>query len=67
MKELSNASDAAVGEAPVGMAAVEDYPPGSHITSLEMAGCSVTLRKLDDELTAFRDAPINTSGLRWGV
>ncbi len=40
---------------------------GSYITSLEMAGCSITLLKLDDELTKLWDAPVNTPGLRWGV
>ncbi|KPV52956.1 dihydroxyacetone kinase, partial [Kouleothrix aurantiaca] len=39
---------------------------GSYITSLEMAGCSFTLLKLDDELTALWDAPVNTPALRWG-
>jgi phosphoenolpyruvate---glycerone phosphotransferase subunit DhaK len=38
---------------------------GSYITSLEMAGCSITLLKLDDELTALWDAPVDTIGLRW--
>jgi dihydroxyacetone kinase-like protein len=32
-----------------------------------MAGCMVTLTKLDDELTRLWDAPVNTPGLRWGV
>jgi len=40
---------------------------GNYITSLEMAGCSVTLLKLDDELTELWDAPVNTPGLRWGI
>jgi dihydroxyacetone kinase-like protein len=40
---------------------------GPYITSLEMAGCSITLLKLDDELTRLWDAPVNTPGLRWGV
>jgi len=40
---------------------------GSYITSLEMAGCSVTLLKLDDELTQLWDAPVKTAGLRWGL
>jgi dihydroxyacetone kinase-like protein len=40
---------------------------GSYITSLEMAGCSVTLLRLDDELTELWDAPVKTPGLRWGV
>jgi len=40
---------------------------GSYITSLEMAGCSITLLKLDDELTRLWDAPVKTAGLRWGA
>ncbi len=37
---------------------------GNYITSLEMAGCSITLLKLDDELTRLWDAPADTPGLR---
>jgi dihydroxyacetone kinase-like protein len=37
---------------------------GSYITSLEMAGFSITLLKLDDELTRLWDAPVRTAGLR---
>jgi dihydroxyacetone kinase-like protein len=40
---------------------------GSYITSLDMAGCSISLLRLDDELIRFWDAPVNTPGLRWGV
>ena len=40
---------------------------GNYITSLDMAGCSVTVLKADDELLGLWDAPVNTSGLRWGV
>ncbi|SFK78820.1 dihydroxyacetone kinase subunit DhaK [Geodermatophilus ruber] len=40
---------------------------GSYITSLEMAGCSVTLLKADDELLRLWDAPVRTPALRWGV
>jgi dihydroxyacetone kinase-like protein len=40
---------------------------GSYITSLEMAGCSITLLKLDDELTRLWDAPVKTPGLRWAA
>jgi phosphoenolpyruvate---glycerone phosphotransferase subunit DhaK len=40
---------------------------GSYITSLEMAGCSITLLKLDDELERLWDAPVNTPALRWGA
>jgi len=39
---------------------------GSYITSLEMAGASLTLLSLDDELTALWDAPVHTPALRWG-
>jgi dihydroxyacetone kinase-like protein len=40
---------------------------GSYITSLEMAGASLTLLELDDELTALWDAPVHTPALRWGI
>ena len=40
---------------------------GSYITSLEMAGCSISLLKLDDELVRYWDAPVHTPALRWGV
>ena len=39
---------------------------GSYITSLEMAGCSITLLKLDDELIRLWDAPVRTPALNWG-
>src|SRR3954462_9942687 len=40
---------------------------GNYITSLEMAGCSITLLRLDDELVGLWDAPVNTPALRWGA
>jgi dihydroxyacetone kinase-like protein len=40
---------------------------GPYITSLDMAGCSVTLLKVTDELLRLWDAPVNTPALRWGV
>ena len=40
---------------------------GNYITSLEMQGCSITLLKLDEEMTRYWDAPVNTPGLRWGA
>jgi dihydroxyacetone kinase-like protein len=40
---------------------------GSYVTSLEMAGCSVTVTLLDETLTALWDAPVNTPALRWGA
>jgi len=39
---------------------------GNYITSLEMSGCSVTLLKLDDELTRLWDAPVDTPALHRG-
>jgi dihydroxyacetone kinase-like protein len=40
---------------------------GPYITSLEMAGASVTLLKADDEIVRLWDAPVRTPGLRWGA
>ena len=40
---------------------------GSYMTALDMAGCSITLLRLDDELTALWDEPVVTTGLRWGA
>jgi dihydroxyacetone kinase-like protein len=40
---------------------------GSYITSLDMAGCSITLVKMDDELIRLWDAPVRTPALRWGA
>jgi dihydroxyacetone kinase-like protein len=40
---------------------------GNYITSLEMAGISITLLELDDELTALWDARVHTPALRWGA
>jgi len=47
--------------------AIERNLIGSYITSLEMAGCSITLLKLDDEMLRLWDAPVHTAALRWGV
>jgi dihydroxyacetone kinase-like protein len=40
---------------------------GPYITSLDMAGTSVTLLKVDDEMLSLWDAPVKTPGLRWGA
>jgi dihydroxyacetone kinase-like protein len=40
---------------------------GPYITSLEMAGCSVTLLRVDDEMLRLWDAPVKTPALRWGI
>ncbi|MCC6627682.1 MAG: dihydroxyacetone kinase subunit DhaK [Chloroflexi bacterium] len=38
---------------------------GNYVTALEMAGCSITLLRLDDELTRLWDAPVRTAALCW--
>jgi dihydroxyacetone kinase-like protein len=40
---------------------------GSYVTSLEMAGCSLTVTVLDARLRACWDAPVRTAALRWGM
>jgi len=39
---------------------------GNYVTSLEMAGCSITLSRVDEELLRLWDAPVHTAALRWG-
>ncbi|WP_419993133.1 dihydroxyacetone kinase subunit DhaK [Streptomyces boninensis] len=40
---------------------------GNYVTSLDMAGCSVTLCQADEELLRLWDAPVGTPALRWGI
>jgi dihydroxyacetone kinase-like protein len=40
---------------------------GNYITSLDMAGCAITLLKADDELLSLWDDPVLTPALRWGI
>ena len=40
---------------------------GNFVTSLDMAGCSVTVSLLDEEMKRLWDAPVHTAALRWGV
>ncbi len=40
---------------------------GPYVTSLDMAGCSITLSMLDDEMIKFWDDPVHTAALRWGM
>jgi phosphoenolpyruvate---glycerone phosphotransferase subunit DhaK len=40
---------------------------GNFVTSLDMAGCSVTVSLLDEETKRLWDAPVHTAALRWGV
>lgn len=39
---------------------------GNYITALDMQGCSISVLRLDDELTGLWDAPVATPALRWG-
>ncbi|MFI8100798.1 dihydroxyacetone kinase subunit DhaK [Streptomyces sp. NPDC086023] len=39
---------------------------GNYVTALDMAGCSVTLCAVDEELLRLWDAPVSTPALRWG-
>jgi dihydroxyacetone kinase-like protein len=40
---------------------------GNYMTSLDMAGCSITLLRTDEEMLALWDDPVVTPGLRWGL
>jgi len=40
---------------------------GPYITSLEMAGISISMLKMDEEMKQLWDAPVKTPGLRWGI
>ena len=40
---------------------------GNYVTSLDMAGCSITVTTLDRELIALWDAAVHTPALRWGM
>ena len=43
------------------------YLTGSYVTSLEMAGCSITVGAADAATLALWDAPVHTAALRWGL
>jgi phosphoenolpyruvate---glycerone phosphotransferase subunit DhaK len=43
------------------------YLTGSYVTSLEMAGCSITVSAADPATLALWDTPVHTAALRWGV
>jgi dihydroxyacetone kinase-like protein len=46
---------------------VARFLTGSYVTSLEMAGCSITVSAADGATLALWDAPVHTAALRWGV
>jgi dihydroxyacetone kinase-like protein len=39
---------------------------GSYVTSLDMAGCSLTVSLVDEKLLKLWDSPVHTAALRWG-
>jgi dihydroxyacetone kinase-like protein len=43
------------------------YLTGPYVTSLDMAGCSITLTAVDNTMLALWDAPVHTAALRWGM
>jgi dihydroxyacetone kinase-like protein len=40
---------------------------GTYVTSLEMAGCSITVTAVKDEWLQLWDSPLHTAALRWGA
>ena len=40
---------------------------GNYVTSLDMAGCSITVTLLDEEMARLWDAPVHAPALRWGM
>jgi dihydroxyacetone kinase-like protein len=40
---------------------------GNYVTSLDMAGCSITVTLLDEQIAALWDAPVHTAALRWRI
>lgn len=61
---MVNAVHKVLGDAGV---TVVRHLTGSYVTSLEMAGCSVTVTLADAPTLALWDAPVHTSALRWGM
>jgi len=47
--------------------AVTRFLTGSYVTSLDMAGASITVSALDDQAKSLWDAPVHTAALRWGA
>src|SRR5471032_2407619 len=46
---------------------VARYLAGSYVTSLEMAGCSLTICAVDAPMLSMWDSPLHTPALRWGM
>ncbi|WP_067218963.1 dihydroxyacetone kinase subunit DhaK [Stappia indica] len=63
--ELYVMYDAAAKKAEAAGLSIARSLVGSYVTSLDMAGCSLTVTVLDDEMKALWDAPVHTAALRW--
>jgi len=61
---MVNATSKVLAEAGVKVAR---HLTGSYVTSLEMAGCSITVSAVDSATLALWDAPLHTPALRWGM
>ena len=59
---MANAANRALAQ---GGVKVTRFLTGNYVTSLDMAGCSLTVTLLDRELAGLWDAPVHTAGLRW--
>ena len=46
---------------------VTRFLTGSYVTSLDMAGVSITVSVLDNQARTLWDAPVHTAALRWGI
>lgn len=46
---------------------ISHFLVGSYVTSIDMAGCSITVTLLNEELRGLWDAPVRTAALRWGI
>lgn len=65
--ELYVMYEAAAGKVEAAGLAISRSLVGNYVTSLDMAGCSLTVTVLDDEIRALWDAPVHTAALRWGM
>lgn len=66
LMELTLMYDAATRALTSTGVSIERSLVGNYVTSLDMAGCSLTLTMLDDEMIQYWDAPVLTPALRWG-
>lgn len=65
--ELYVMYEAAAGKVAAAGLAISRSLVGNYVTSLDMAGCSLTVTVLDDEIKTLWDAPVHTAALRWGM